>query len=106
MHERIINLRHAFRNTLVPLVTIAGLQIGFLMAYAVVVEVVFQWPGMGLLFIQALQITDIPVISAFLLMTGFVFVMINLVVDMAYFAIDPRLRSDRAVSLSEEGIVG
>lgn len=87
-----INYSHAFRNTLIPIITVSGIQFGYLIAFAVVIEQVFQWPGMGLLFLQALAQTDVPVISAFLLTAGFFFVAINLVVDFLYALADPRLR--------------
>jgi peptide/nickel transport system permease protein len=90
--ERLINLRHALKNTLVPVITITGLQLGSIIAFAIITETVFQWPGMGLLFIQAIGMVDIPVMAAYLLLIAFVFVIINLVVDLLYFAVDPRLR--------------
>lgn len=89
--DRLIYFRHAVRNTLVPVVTITGLQIGSLIAFAIITETVFQWPGMGLLFIQAVQFVDIPVMSAYLVLIAFIFVVINLVVDLLYHAVDPRL---------------
>jgi peptide/nickel transport system permease protein len=90
--SRRINYRHALRNALLPVITITGLQVGSLLGFAIVVEVVFQWPGMGLLFIQSIQQSDIPVIAAALLLIGFFFVIVNLVVDLLYLAVDPRLR--------------
>jgi peptide/nickel transport system permease protein len=90
--ERIINFRHALKNTLVPVITITGLQLGSIIAFSIITETVFQWPGMGLLFIQSIQFVDIPVMAAYLMMIGFFFVVINLVVDLLYFAVDPRLR--------------
>jgi peptide/nickel transport system permease protein len=98
LRERSINFRHAFRNTLVPVVTIAGMQIGSLIAFAIITETVFQWPGLGLLFIQAVNNVDIPVMAAYLVLTALMFVVINLAVDLLYFAIDPRLRADKAVA--------
>ncbi|UDF37253.1 UNVERIFIED_ORG: ABC transporter permease [Shinella sp. XGS7] len=83
--------RLALRNALMPVVTVTGLQIGQLIAFAIVTETVFQWPGMGLLFIQAVQFADIPVMAAYLCLISFIFVTINLLVDMLYFAVDPRL---------------
>ncbi|MDN3544091.1 ABC transporter permease [Kinneretia asaccharophila] len=83
---------HALKNTLVPVITITGLQLGSLIAFAIITETVFQWPGMGLLFIQAVQFADIPVMAAYLCLISFIFVTINLLVDMLYFAVDPRLR--------------
>ncbi|MEM9129446.1 MAG: ABC transporter permease [Pseudomonadota bacterium] len=94
--ERAINFRHALKNTLVPVITITGLQLGSIIAFAIITETVFQWPGVGLLFINAIQFVDIPVMAAYLMMISVMFVGINLVVDMLYFAIDPRLRGERA----------
>lgn len=90
--ERLINFRHALKNTMVPVITITGLQLGSIIAFAIITETVFQWPGMGLLFIQAISMVDIPVMAAYLVLIAFMFVVINLVVDMLYFAVDPRLR--------------
>jgi peptide/nickel transport system permease protein len=81
---------------MVPVITIMGLQIGGLIAFAIITETVFQWPGMGLLFLQAIQYADVPVISTYLLLVAFMFVLINLAVDLLYYAVDPRLRVDRA----------
>ena len=88
-----VYLRHALRNTWLPVITITGLQVGSLLSFAIVVEAVFQWPGLGLLFLQAIQQSDIPVIAAMLLLIGFFFVAVNLVVDLLHVAVDPRLRS-------------
>lgn len=90
---RTVHFRHALRNTLVPVITIAGLQLGSIIAFAIVTETVFQWPGVGLLFITSIQFVDIPVMAAYLMVIAMVFVVINLVVDILYFAIDPRLRA-------------
>ncbi|AZY50657.1 ABC transporter permease [Bordetella avium] len=90
--ERLINFRHALKNTLVPVITITGLQVGSIIAFAIITETVFQWPGMGLLFIQSISMVDIPVMAAYLILIAFIFVVINLVVDLLYFAVDPRLR--------------
>ncbi len=87
-----IHFGHALRNTLVPVITITGLQLGALIAFAIITETVFQWPGMGLLFIQAVTFADIPVMAAYLCLTALIFVVINLVVDLLYFVVDPRLR--------------
>jgi peptide/nickel transport system permease protein len=81
---------------MVPLITIPGLQLGGLIAFAIVTETVFQWPGMGLLFIQAVQFADIPVMAAYLCLIALIFVVINLLVDLLYFAVDPRLRIDKS----------
>ncbi|UCD68165.1 MAG: ABC transporter permease [Betaproteobacteria bacterium] len=93
--NRAIHFGHALKNTLVPVITITGLQIGSLIAFAIITETVFQWPGMGLLFLQAIQFVDIPVMAAYLCLVAFIFVVINLVVDLLYYVIDPRLRLDR-----------
>ncbi len=90
--QRSIHFRHALGNTLVPVITIVGLQLGGLIAFSIVTETVFQWPGMGLLLVQSIGVADIPVMSAYLLLIAVVFVTINLAVDLLYFAVDPRLR--------------
>ncbi|MGA8513580.1 MAG: ABC transporter permease [Burkholderiaceae bacterium] len=87
-----IHFGHALKNTLVPVMTIVGLQLGALIAFAIITESVFQWPGMGLLFIQAVTFADIPVMAAYLCLIALIFVIINLVVDLLYFVVDPRLR--------------
>jgi peptide/nickel transport system permease protein len=94
--NRAVHFGHALKNTLVPVITITGLQLGGIIAFAIVTETVFQWPGMGLLFIQSVQFADIPVMAAYLCLIALVFVLINLIVDLLYFAVDPRLRIDRA----------
>jgi peptide/nickel transport system permease protein len=94
--ERSISFRHALRNTMIPVVTIAGLQFGSVIAFAIVTETVFQWPGLGALFIQAVQFVDIPVMAAYLMFVALVFVVVNLSVDLLYFALDPRLRGATA----------
>ncbi|MEN0088528.1 MAG: ABC transporter permease [Pseudomonadota bacterium] len=96
LREKSINFRHALKNTLVPVITVTGLQIGSIIAFAIITETVFQWPGVGLLFINAIQFVDIPVMAAYLMLISVMFVAINLIVDMLYFAIDPRLRAGRA----------
>jgi peptide/nickel transport system permease protein len=93
--DRAVYFGHALKNTLVPVITITGLQLGALIAFAIITETVFQWPGMGLLFIQAVQFADIPVMAAYLCLIALIFVLINLFVDMLYFAVDPRLRIER-----------
>ncbi len=94
LSDRAIHFGHALKNTLVPVMTITGLQLGGLIAFAIITETVFQWPGMGLLFIQAVTFADIPVMAAYLCLIALIFVIINLVVDLLYFAVDPRLRVD------------
>jgi len=94
--NRAVNFGHALKNTLVPVITITGLQIGGLIAFAIITETVFQWPGMGLLFLQAVQYIDIPVMSSYLCLVALMFVLINLTVDLLYYAVDPRLRVDSA----------
>ncbi len=96
LQTRAINFGHALKNALVPVITITGLQLGSVIAFAIITETVFQWPGMGLLFLQAVQNVDIPIMSAYLLLIAFLFVAINLGVDLLYFAVDPRLRITRA----------
>ena len=95
LSNRAINFGHALKNTLVPVITIAGLQLGGIIAFAIVTETVFQWPGMGLLFIQSVGAADIPVMAAYLMLIALVFVTINLIVDLLYYAVDPRLRVGR-----------
>jgi peptide/nickel transport system permease protein len=96
--NRAVHFGHALKNTLVPVITITGLQIGGIIAFAIVTETVFQWPGMGLLFIQSVNNADVPVMAAYLLLVGFFFVAINLVVDLLYYVVDPRLRVDRGAA--------
>ena len=98
LSDRSVHFRHALKNTLVPVITIAGLQLGAIIAFAIITETVFQWPGMGLLFIQSVTVADIPVMAAYLCLIALFFVVINLVVDLLYYAVDPRLRLDRAVA--------
>ncbi len=95
LSNRAINFGHALKNTLVPVITIMGLQFGGLVAFALVTETVFQWPGVGLLLVQSVTSADIPVMSAYLLLIAVLFVVINLVVDLLYYAVDPRLRAQR-----------
>jgi peptide/nickel transport system permease protein len=93
--DRSVHFRHALRNTLVPVITIAGLQLGAIIAFSIITETVFQWPGMGLLFIQSVTFADVPVMAAYLCLIALFFVTINLAVDLLYYAVDPRLRIDR-----------
>ncbi len=93
--DRAVYFGHALKNTLVPVITITGLQLGSLIAFAIITETVFQWPGMGFLFIQAVQFADIPVMAAYLCLIALIFVLVNLVVDLLYFTVDPRLRMER-----------
>jgi peptide/nickel transport system permease protein len=95
LSDRAIHFGHALKNTLVPVITITGLQLGAIIAFAIITETVFQWPGMGLLFIQAVNFADIPVMAAYLCFIALVFVVLNLVVDLLYYAVDPRLRVER-----------
>jgi peptide/nickel transport system permease protein len=97
LSDRAINFGHALKNTLVPVITITGIQLGSIIAFSIITEQVFQWPGMGLLFIQAVAFVDIPVMAAYLMLVAFLFVMINLVVDLLYYVVDPRLRVERTV---------
>ena len=98
LNDRSVNFGHALKNTLVPVITITGLQLGGIIAFAIITETVFQWPGMGLLFIQAVQFADIPVMAAYLCLIGLIFVVINLIVDMLYYLVDPRLRIERSTA--------
>ena len=93
---RSVYFRHALKNTLVPVITITGLQLGSIIAFAIITETVFQWPGVGLLFINSIQFVDIPVMASYLMLISVMFVVINLIVDLLYFAIDPRLSASRA----------
>jgi peptide/nickel transport system permease protein len=90
--DRAVHFGHALKNTLVPVITITGLQLGAIIAFSIITETVFQWPGMGLLFIQAVGVADVPVMAAYLCLIALFFVVINLVVDLLYYAVDPRLR--------------
>ena len=96
--DRSIHFGHALKNTLVPVITITGLQLGAIIAFAIITETVFQWPGMGLLFIQAVQFADIPVMAAYLVFIALVFVILNLIVDLLYYGVDPRLRIERGAA--------
>jgi len=93
--DRAVHFGHALKNTLVPVITVAGIQIGTLIAFSTITETVFQWPGMGLLFIQSVQFADVPIMTAYLVMAALIFVVINFTVDVLYASIDPRLRADR-----------
>jgi len=95
LSKRAIHFGHALKNTLVPVITIAGLQIGSIITGALITETVFQWPGIGALFIASVAVVDVPVMAAYLMFVGFVFVVINLIVDILYFVVDPRLRIRR-----------
>ena len=92
LQDRAVYFGHALKNTLVPVITITGLQLGQLIAFAIITETVFQWPGMGFLFIQAVQFADVPVMAAYLCLIALIFVSVNLIVDLLYFVVDPRLR--------------
>jgi peptide/nickel transport system permease protein len=96
--DRAVHFGHALKNTLVPVITITGLQLGAIIAFAIITETVFQWPGMGLLFIQAVGVADVPVMAAYLCLIALFFVVINLVVDLLYYAVDPRLRIERTAT--------
>ncbi|MEC9346408.1 MAG: ABC transporter permease [Pseudomonadota bacterium] len=95
LSDRAVHFGHALKNTLVPVITITGLQIGSLIAFSIITETVFQWPGMGLLFLQAVQFVDIPVMSSYLILVALIYVVLNLVVDILYYVVDPRLRVER-----------
>ena len=98
LSNRAIHFGHALKNTLVPVITITGLQLGSIIAFSIITETVFQWPGVGALFINSVQAVDVPVMAAYLMMIALVFVVINLVVDLLYYAVDPRLRADRTTA--------
>lgn len=87
-----IYFRHALRNCLMPVVTMTAMNFGSLIAFALITETVFQWPGMGMLFIQAVTFLDMPVMAGYLCIVSFIFVTLNTLVDIAYAVIDPRLR--------------
>jgi peptide/nickel transport system permease protein len=95
LSDRAINFGHALKNTLVPVITVTGLQVGSLIAFSIITETVFQWPGMGSLFIQAVHFADVPIMGAYLVMVALSFVIINFIVDLLYFVVDPRLRLER-----------
>jgi peptide/nickel transport system permease protein len=94
LKSRDVNYGHALKNTLVPVITVTGLQLGQIIAYSIITETVFQWPGMGYLFLQAVQRVDFPVMGAYLVLVALIFVVINLIVDFLYFVVDPRLRKE------------
>ena len=96
LSNRAVNFGHALKNTLVPVITITGLQMGSIIAFSIITETVFQWPGVGALFINSVRFVDVPVMAAYLMLIALVFVVINLIVDLLYYAVDPRLRVDRA----------
>ena len=96
LKDRAVNFGHALKNTLVPVITIVGLQVGHIIAFAIITETVFQWPGMGLMFLHAINNADIPIMSAYLILVAFIFVVMNLIVDILYYVVDPRLRIDSA----------
>ncbi|MGD1887174.1 MAG: ABC transporter permease, partial [Cohaesibacteraceae bacterium] len=93
---RAVNFGHALKNTLIPVITITGLQLGSIVAFAIITETVFQWPGVGLMFINSIKFVDIPVMATYLMLIAVFFVLVNLIVDLLYFAVDPRLRVERA----------
>jgi len=98
LSNRAVNFGHALKNTLVPVITITGLQLGAIIAFAIITETVFQWPGVGALFINSVRFVDVPVMAAYLMLIALVFVVINLIVDLLYYVVDPRLRVDRAAT--------
>ena len=98
IEKNTINFKHALKNGLIPVITITGINIGTLVAFSIITETVFQWPGMGFLFINAVHFVDIPIMSAYLIMVAFIFVMINFIVDITYYIIDPRIRIKEEIS--------
>jgi peptide/nickel transport system permease protein len=101
--NRIVNFGHALKNTLVPVITITGLQLGAIIAFSIITETVFQWPGMGFLIVQSIGFADVPVMAAYLVLIALFFVVINLIVDLLYYAVDPRLRLDRVTARGHDG---
>ena len=95
LSNRAVHFGHALKNTMVPVITITGLQLGSIIAFAIITETVFQWPGVGALFINSVRSVDVPVMSAYLVLIALIFVIINLIVDLLYYAVDPRLRIER-----------
>ena len=93
---RAVHFGHALKNTMIPVITITGLQLGSIIAFAIITETVFQWPGIGLMFLQAVQDVDVPIMAAYLLMIAFLFVFINLIVDILYVVVDPRIHIEKA----------
>ncbi len=100
LSNRAIHFGHALKNTLVPVITITGLQLGAIIAFAIITETVFQWPGVGAFFINAVRFVDVPVMAAYLMMIALIFVVINLIVDLLYYTVDPRLRVERSAARS------
>jgi len=98
LSNRAVHFGHALKNTLVPVITITGLQLGSIIAFAIITETVFQWPGVGALFINSVRAVDVPVMSAYLVLIALIFVIINLIVDLLYYSIDPRLRIERSAA--------
>jgi peptide/nickel transport system permease protein len=98
LSNRAVHFGHALKNTMVPVITITGLQLGSIIAFSIITETVFQWPGVGALFINSVRFVDVPVMAAYLMLIALVFVVINLIVDLLYYAVDPRLRVDRAAT--------
>ena len=98
LSARAVNFGHALKNTMIPVITITGLQLGSIVAFAIITETVFQWPGVGLMFIHAINFVDIPVMATYLMLIAVFFVLVNLIVDLLYFAVDPRLRVERRTS--------
>lgn len=92
LSQRTIWFGEALKNTLVPVMTVIGLQMGGVVAFSIITETVFQWPGLGLLFINAVSFADVPVIGTYLVLVSAFFVALNLCVDFLYYIVDPRLR--------------
>lgn len=90
--EAVVMVKHGLRNALIPVVTMMGLQFGFLLGGSIVVEVVFNWPGLGRLLVDSVEMRDYPVIQAEVLLFSLEFILINLLVDMLYAAINPAIR--------------
>ena len=92
LSEKRVIFVHVLKNILVPIVTVMGVQLGILISYAVVTETIFAWPGMGKLIIDSIYLVDRPVMVAFLMFAVFIFTLINLIVDITYSFLDPRIR--------------
>lgn len=95
---RAVWIGHALRNAAVPIITLGGLQIGTLLAYTILTETVFQWPGMGFLFLEAVTRADVPLIIAYIMVVGLIFVVVNTIVDLLYVLVDPRVSLEKSRS--------
>ena len=94
LQERVVVIKHALKNAMIPIITVVGLQFGLLLGGAVLTETVFAWPGLGRLIVDSILARDYPVIQGAILIFGLLYIMVNLVVDMIYALVDPRIRYD------------